>query len=1390
MSFLGTSVLFFCLLLLVLSGLAAAAEVDWGLGRGWPMVVHEDQVWVGTTGGLYRYDVSEDSWLMFTPREGLCGWAPELLGLDQGILWVGTSEGLCNADVHLFDWDVFDTTRGLPSNKVLSLAFQDDYVWVGTDGGVVRYDPLTEELERFSDRESPSEVRVNDIAVEGRTVWLATDEGVWEFSAEYETWRAHGQDQGLISRRVDRIITGSGNLWFLTDAGLMRLETASRTWFPYQITTVRQINDVAFDGGDIWLATGQGVFFFDPDLDHWREFQELKALGAQVVNGIVMASGYIWVATDLGVGRFDRATRTWTIYTVDNGLSSNEVKTIAFWNQILFVTSGPAIDYYKVAEDRWYTQPVTLPESEELLQRASTFSLGGPEGTVLRASSQVTMRLLGRASYQYQRRDEQVIDGESSTLEEETQGRTDLVLASRLGSERMANLFYDDTRFDQDREYGLRYRGAEADLLQEVSVGDMRWNLGRGDLLPTLGLFGGGARMEAGSRTDRLRRKRLALFLASGDQTTDFHSDFFIGASRSQGGSLEDRRYLKRRFFHLTEAGDAPIRSGSVRIYLDDGREESNTPNTLVDWSVAGISGDFDLLHPVADYVLDGVSGVVDVLASLPVETRYLVAVFEPQGEGEGKQERILYGPQDDRSLVNRYFLGAAQILPQTLHLTIRDTLGVEHPPSEFGLDADGDGAVDAQFVDFQHGILSFPQARPFPEDVYLAEDPGHLYSIHYHLKTGSVTLPLTHGDLVSETEKVVVDGLTLRRGEDYIIDYRSGSLLFLQEGVVDQSSRVEVEYEHRRPSEDRLSSLGASFSPSDVLSAAVGAARYSPKEGHSDSAEVDLVHAAGEFRLDDGLADLNLLVLSEVARSVASQLQGDAAHIRATAKSSRLRLLTEMEDYDRRFYVLRPRRTALGRLMHRSRLEAEYEQPNMFLLDAAWTMERSLDGMGQAAREERYQTRGILTRRNFPSLVVTATRSFSGGSSPFPDQTAFRGDLEYQLPGSWASAMAIHSLKVTSYVHRTWEDGIDTTYSPVSQKAIRQGEYLRLDMAPKPSLQMAGSIRRDWRKVQGTQSAGEYQLASAMEEAIFTTNCDQFPGLSLYARLEGDSREDMLSGTEGQRAYDLNRQRQVLARLFPGFWQRMLSPLTLELDYVYRWNGLLSGLRRGLDVWDRYWSVPRGEALMAAEEFQSRQIRGELRPSAVISLDVGLERQQRDVRQSWSLLGNRVWKYTSKVELRWARSVLVLSYLRDESQQMGIATQTRDTPSVWWERRWRQGLITKISLFGWREILREGKEQERAVSISPRLGITSRWPRLGVLKEVELVDDLSLSLSRRERTGNEAITRVVANSLKLDIQPLPLALIRLQSRLSYSSDGMDSDVIHHDLTLKLTLQF
>jgi len=112
---------------------------------------------------------------------------------------------------------------------------------------------------------------------------------------------------------------------------------------------------------------------------------------------------------------------------------------------------------------------------------------------------------------------------------------------------------------------------------------------------------------------------------------------------------------------------------------------------------------------------------------------------------------------------------------------------------SDFLIDNDNDGYVDPAFINYELGYLVFPEARPFPDEVYTLGI--NVYLMDYEFSTQSVFYRLREQPVLIGSEKVFVDGEQMLRDYHYIIDYTSGTILFLSEETVNDFSEVEIQY-------------------------------------------------------------------------------------------------------------------------------------------------------------------------------------------------------------------------------------------------------------------------------------------------------------------------------------------------------------------------------------------------------------------------------------------------------------------------------------------------------------------------------------------------------------------------------------------------------------------
>src|SRR5512139_1479403 len=88
--------------------------------------------------------------------------------------------------------------------------------------------------------------------------------------------------------------------------------------------------EIAIDPRDgIWIAQDDKFIF--QTLDRWSVFE-----AGATVNKLVVDQTILWVATDDGVVRFDIGSQKSTKLTMDDGLPSQRVSTVAYDDQYVW----------------------------------------------------------------------------------------------------------------------------------------------------------------------------------------------------------------------------------------------------------------------------------------------------------------------------------------------------------------------------------------------------------------------------------------------------------------------------------------------------------------------------------------------------------------------------------------------------------------------------------------------------------------------------------------------------------------------------------------------------------------------------------------------------------------------------------------------------------------------------------------------------------------------------------------------------------------------------------------------------------------------------------------------------------------------------------------------
>ncbi|MDQ3261767.1 MAG: regulator, partial [Pseudomonadota bacterium] len=253
---------------------------------------------------------------------------------DGKVLWVGTSGGVIRYDTTTDQFKLYDNKNGLLSNGVFHVSKLNGRVLVGTyGGGMALYDDGRDNWENFNIPEGLADAFVYDVlALRNGDVWIATWSGAnrvrggaLKDRSKWDIFTAENTDGGLPNNWVYGLAEGkNGELWLATEGGLARVhENKWDNW-----------NHEKGLGADYERVKND--LQFKSDLAPYSEHHanQKKEMGLQgvdvaynpnyIVSLVVDRNGVVWAGTwGGGLSRFDGAT--WKTYTVQDGLPGNHV---------------------------------------------------------------------------------------------------------------------------------------------------------------------------------------------------------------------------------------------------------------------------------------------------------------------------------------------------------------------------------------------------------------------------------------------------------------------------------------------------------------------------------------------------------------------------------------------------------------------------------------------------------------------------------------------------------------------------------------------------------------------------------------------------------------------------------------------------------------------------------------------------------------------------------------------------------------------------------------------------------------------------------------------------------------------------------------------------------
>ena len=394
------------------------------------------------------------------------------------------------------------------------------------------------------------------------------------------------------------------------------------------------------------------------------------------------------------------------------------------------------------------------------------------------------------------------------SMEQELQ----MKIKGKVGDRLELNVDYDDTQEDK-KDISIVYKGKGEEFVQEAAFGDIKVEL------PSTEFSGYSKELFGAKVNTKYKNLKTSAFFSKTKGYSE--SKQFKGASKTEKKTIADTSYIKLKYYSLLKSGvTKTIKNDTAKVYLDKIKTTvsdyivitSSTTLKYMKDSSQSYSGNFIKLTAGTDYTIDYNTGIITFKTSL--SSQYVVAVDYQYTDGTWLSDDTSGNPLVIKDTNNTdalstevhtfYSLGNYQItkyngrdnfilevrdLNDTVPSTIYGGKSVPKFPNIEGYDAN-------ITVDYENGVfnLSPVTGKPLHDDLYTSNTHRYNFVAQYQYKVKIYTL---RANIVPLSEKVIINGKTLKINEDYVIDYDVGILTILKEDLISEDVVIDVSYDY-----------------------------------------------------------------------------------------------------------------------------------------------------------------------------------------------------------------------------------------------------------------------------------------------------------------------------------------------------------------------------------------------------------------------------------------------------------------------------------------------------------------------------------------------------------------------------------------------------------------
>ncbi len=271
----------------------------------------------------------------------------------KGRIWAATESGLnC---YNGFEFQSYNSANsGLNSNMINTLWYdrQTDQLWIGTKGSGISVMNMESGQMKTIGEDNPQANNIMNIAPDRNGgLWIASQRSILHWNGKSLENVCDASEQGFFQSVFDE---GDGKLLighYMGGLGILegKSKRVKRLSGPSSQLYHESVNDIVKDlKGRVWLATGNGLWYYTPEQDKLEKFEPLQI--GNIIDIELIDGGEIWASSNAGVWIVDLSE--WSARRIpnlrDHGSPTHNVRKIlqdSFGN-VWFGSMGNGIDFF------------------------------------------------------------------------------------------------------------------------------------------------------------------------------------------------------------------------------------------------------------------------------------------------------------------------------------------------------------------------------------------------------------------------------------------------------------------------------------------------------------------------------------------------------------------------------------------------------------------------------------------------------------------------------------------------------------------------------------------------------------------------------------------------------------------------------------------------------------------------------------------------------------------------------------------------------------------------------------------------------------------------------------------------------------------------------------